>query len=242
MRAFLSILLCALAPCCAADLQPAETVFWEDATGDVIPWSNAPDRPRPDLIRVDAQGVNGAVKITLTLKDPFQKLFDYTDGEGCKYAGMLLDVFIDTDNNPATGGKPSWSSEAGRPLEGYDFMVDVGLGYMFKNLSDGGTGWAAGDTVLNVNKVAIEKPFGKFSVSKIQQGSDSKDYSHKNPDGSGNESMKRTQIAGEKLTIEIPYEWLGVKPGSAIRLCIKDVQEGAASGKNISLDRVLILK
>ena len=180
--------------------------------------------------------------MTLTFREPLQKLFDYTDAEGNKYAGTLLNVYIDSDNSAATGGKPRWASEADRPLEGYDFTVDVALGYAFKILGTDSPGWSSGDTFVNINKVKVEKFFGKFSISKIEQGGDSRDFSHKNPDLSGNEGMKRTQIVGEKLTIEIPCEWLGVKSGDTLRLCIKDYQEGTASGKSISQDRLLTLK
>jgi hypothetical protein len=231
-----------LVPCHAADLQSAESVFWEDEAGDVQPWSNRPDQPRPDLIRIDTESANGMIRMTLTFKEPLQKIFDYTDAEGNKYAGTLLNVYIDSDNKAASGGKPNWANEAGRPLEGYDFTVDIALGYVFKTPGTDSSGWAAGDTIININKVQIEKSFGKFSISKINQGSDGRDFSYKNPDISGDEGMKRTQIAGEKLTIELPYEWLGLKAGDTIRLCIRDYQEGAASGKNITQDRWLILK
>ena len=217
------------------------SVTWDDPAGDVKPPSNIPDLPTLDIVRVQARSGDGALHLTVRLKESLEKFFRYTYPDGKKGGGTIAQFFLDADNNADTGGHPGWAREASRPLKGYEFEVILHLGYRFGG-DKGFTGSATGDTLIDPKAHKVVEAISSFGIAKIKQGSDSYDFSGFKLPADSREKMPRlTRWKGDTVELSVPYDWLGLKPGGTIRLCFKERGEGAASGKGFSDDRTLKL-
>lgn len=215
-------------------------VAWDDPAGDVKPLANAPDQPRFDIIRVEAWGSDGALRLLVRLNESLDRFFDYTSPDGKKGGGVVAQFFIDADNNPQTGGHPRWAKDADRPLRGYEYEVSLQLGYRYRQ--DAAEGTVFGGAFVYIANVTDLQPAARFWPFRLRQGSDSHDLaSLKLPPDASEVAQKATTMSNDTIEAAIPYEWLGFKAGDTLRLCFKEPDQGAASGKSFSDDKVLKL-
>jgi len=216
-------------------------VHWDDPAGDVKPFSNAPDRPRLDIVRVEAEGREGALRLRVKMKDDLGKFLGYTDAGGNKYGSVVAGFFIDTDNNPDTGGHPMFHENSKRPLRGYEYQVSLQAGYRYKQGQATGTG--TGDIVIDTAKYSDVEPIVSFFLNRLKQGSSAYDFeaTRKLPANARELAQKATAIRGEWVETAVPYEWLGLKAGETIRLCFREPAATSFKGEDMSEDRTLKL-
>ena len=215
---------------------------WDDPAGDIMRFSNAPDQPRIDIVRVEAQGREGALHLRVRIDGGFDKFFAYTSADGKKYAGSVANFFIDTDNSTATGGQPMWPDEAKRPMQGYDVQVSLLAGYRYTQ--GGATGSMTGDVVLEVAKYPDLQPMVSLGLNRLKQGTSSPDYEATRkllPANARELGQKATVIKGDWVETAIPYAWLGVQEGATIRLCFYERAQDRAKGAHFSEDKTLKL-
>jgi hypothetical protein len=216
-------------------------VTWDDPAGDVKPPSNRPTQPRLDIVRVEATGSDGALWLRMQFTDDLDRYFSYTRPDGKKSGGVAAQFFIDADNNARTGGHPAWARGAGRALQGYEYEISVRLGYRY--MQDGASRYAYGDVLVDAAKAIGLLPGVVYAIAKLRQGSDSYDFAtFKLPPGSREAIMKGSAWRANSIDIVVPYQWLGLKAGTTIRLCFRESAQGAASGKGFSEDRRLKLQ
>lgn len=224
-----------------ADPTPSERVSWQDPAGDVARFDNKPDQPRLDLVAVEAWTEDDALHVSLKVAESLDDHFAYVDEEGKKYAGVLAELYLDTDDDRGTGGEPNWAREADRALGGYEFVLSVQLGYDVSYLGDGGaTGSMAADVVVDTERMVVMDTFATYQGRKLQQGSDSSDFDVEMPDWQ--KAKELTELGSQSVALRVPYDWLGIEPGQIVRLCFKETAQGAASGKGFSPDRWLRLE
>lgn len=225
----------------SADSAPSERVSWEDPAGDVVRYSNAPDLPRLDLVAAAAWSEYDTLHIELEVADSLDDHFAYVDEEGMKHAGVLAEIYLDTDDDASTGGHPTYAREADRPLSGYEFVLSVQLGYDVGYLEESeGSGSVAADVLVDTARMEVTGSFATFQGRKLAQGSDGWDFDFAMPDWEA--ARGQTELGGQSVALRVPYEWLGVEPGQVVRLCFKEVAEGGASGRGFSADRWLRLE
>jgi hypothetical protein len=238
--------LAALGLLCACGPGGGGGASWDDPAGDVKPFANVPDKPRIDIVRVEANSGEGVLRLRIRAAKSYDEFFAYSDAQGKKSGAVAAEFFIDADDNAETGGHPTWAREASRPLRGYEYQVSIYLGWSYRDGNS--TGRMTGDMSIDPKGYAEVAPLMTFGYARIKQGSDSYDFSasNKKPFGAVREeaqhAVKATKWKGDTLEAAVPYEWLGLKPGQTIRLCFKEVAEGGASGKGFSEDRKLKLR
>lgn len=223
----------------AAGGAQAGEVTWDDPAGNVTPAPNQPAELLLDIVRTEARGAGGALRLTIRVKDDLRRFFGYRRPDGKISGEVVAQFFIDADNSPDSGGHPRWAHEASRPLRGYEFEVMVQLGYRYRR-EDGSGGFIAGNALLEAAKLSEVQPMATFDVAKLRQGSDSYDFQGLTlPAGWREAAQRASRLDGNTIEVTVPYEWLGLKRGQTIRLCFKDRAIGAASGKGFSADKLL---
>lgn len=228
------------APAAPADNGPSESVSWTDPAGDI--GKNNDGRPGLDIVRVDASGQEGVLRIKFTLKDPLEQFTGYQDNTGRKYGDVLASLFIDSDQNENTGGFPNWAHEADRPLKGYDFTLDVLMGFGFRSDPSDSFSLSSGNCIVDPAKGEIGAAGGTLWIHRLMDNSDSWDFKFKTPDDFKETAQASTTLLADGVEIALRYEWMRLEAGRTLRLCFKECGEGAASGKGISPDRLLILR
>jgi hypothetical protein len=216
-------------------------VAWDDAAGDVKPYTSAPLQPRLDIVRVEVEGRDDTLRLRVRLRDSLDDFFGYTRPDGKKSGAVAAQFFIDTDDNPQTGGFPMFAKESLRPLRGYEFQVSLQLGYRYRNGAATGTG--TGDVAVDTKRYTHVQPVAVFAVGKLKQGSAEYDFQGLNlPRDSRETAFKSTSWKGDTLEAAVPYAWLGLKAGKTIRLCFKEVAQGPGAAKGYSEDKRLRLQ
>jgi hypothetical protein len=229
------------APANAASAVPGAAT-WEDAAGDVKPFSNKPNLPRLDLVGASAVSRGSDLVLMVTTKAGRLKDFlGYADAMGNKGGEVIAEFFLDTDNDAATGDSPSWSEEASRPLKGYDYQATVLLGFKYRNKESGATGSLFGNASANVVTNEVLGDFATYNLKRMKAGSGT-EFVKRDPNDSSKKFEELCRLDGDTVEIRIPQSLIGVKPGGTVRLCFKESAEGAASGKGFSEDRLLSVK
>lgn len=215
-------------------------VAWDDPAGDAPAPKSRPDEPQLDIVRVEARGADGALRIKVRLKDSLEKRFAYVRPEGGSIAGVVAHLYLDTDNNLETGGHPAWGKETGRAtMRGYDHRISLQLGYRYgEDASRLAT--AFGDVVVDRKKYKHVEALAIFGISKLRQGTSSIEFVRL-PDGSRETAIKNTSWKGDTVEAAIPYAWIGLKGGETIRLCYYEREGAVAPDKGYSDDRLLKL-
>ena len=217
-------------------------VVWSDPDGDVQELANLPDRPTPDLHEVMVDSKNGELVAELSLKN-LRKRLDYVSADGKRHGASLVDILIDTDIDPSTGGAPLslWRLDARPARFGYEFRIALLAGFRYHS-ADGGAGRTVGDVSLDsTNKDKIE-PIVTYQIWALS----AQRFGGKHIDLIEADSARLdTELAlldNDTVRLRIPYNYLGVKPGGKVRIAYLDVQESASTEAALSNDQTLTLK
>jgi hypothetical protein len=141
---------------------------------------------------VDSDGKNLVIAATLS-EDVAQLL------KGHK-AGQVLTVYVDSDNNPATGGEATWSDKKGFELE-----IDPQACIKYENGSEACSGAVAATPMKEV--------YASYSRRKWENGSFASQMDSPWP---------HSPVAGKTVKVEVPYDKLGLHSGQAIRVVARE--------------------
>ncbi len=107
-------------------------IVWRDPAGDT-------GNPLLDIKEVSARSEEEELVLTVTMSQPFDSYFT---AAGAASFDPLISFYLDTDNDPATGGSPFVEPER----TGYDMALDV-------QLSAGGAGMNNGQTFVSLYRL-----------------------------------------------------------------------------------------
>jgi|GEM_PF-2842541 len=221
-----------------------DTNTWEDPKGD------APDKTYPlsdgtvqslkalDIVRVKAEGKDGAIHVVFTLNDSFDDFYSQVDKSGKIHTSSMAEVYIDTDNSTGTGGAPPVSGGASRPLKGYDVYVSAMPSLKYKN-KNGTEGAVSGDTFIDTKNQEMTGYGATYFIKKVPTKDNALEFDTKL--WHANKS-KYSSAKGDTFDMRIPYAWLGLKPGDTVRICYREMGQNPASGISISDDKLLRLE
>ena len=216
---------------------------WTDAR-EVEPYSNAPDLPLLDLAWVRARSDGTHVILTAGATSDLGAYLDYVDpDESYQRGGILAEYWLDTDDDPSTGGTSFWGDDADRTIDGYDYSADVLLGFLYDAADGTMKGMAAaGSTTLDPREVTITGHHATFHVFKRAEEGSGSEFVSRDPDSAMTNWDDLAELDGEMVTIRIPYDRIGVASGDRIRICYREVAQGGLNGAGFSSDRTLILE
>ena len=169
------------------------TVTLKDAAGDV-----RGGKDNLDVVEVglDSDGKNLLISATMA-GDIATLMKDRTPGEA-------LRVFIDTDDNPATGGAVDWASAR----KGYDAVVMV----------ESCVKYAAGEACLGGLSGPHTGLFSNYDLKLWKKAADGGSFDQQPMSMGGSSGTS----AGKTLKVSVPYDKLGLHAGQAIRVAVRE--------------------
>lgn len=194
----LVMLLMAVSLSFAEEIQTAEhKVALVDAAGDV----RDGDNPGKDVVKVilDSDGTNLTISVVLAKEAKF-----YLDGH---MAGDVIEVILDTDNNPATGGKPFFY-----PNPGFEFLVEVGACIEYEEGGMACSGALTGSKAINF--------FSTYSLDKYMKDNKTEQISE-----TFNWKDRGKDIQGNTVEVTLPYALMNLKSGQKVRLAVKECDD-----------------
>jgi hypothetical protein len=188
-----------------------------------------------DITSVSAFCEDQKVILLTVLNKKVKSILSALPENGKKMSYSITEYYIDADNNTATGVKLPWEDAAKRPLDGYDFKVVAMLGYDYKDKNTGEVHRVTGDGEVDTGLFEIVRGFATYTIVKLDDSRQDTLLSNDGPEGE--EFEKLSGMDGTLLESQVPYETLGIRAGDKVRICYREVSEGA--GKGLSDDRVL---
>ena len=170
----------------------AGSVEWKDAAGDVEK-QNTSDGKRPgfDLVKLAITSDGTALTIAGTLAAPPK----------VDFASNIVQVYIDTDNNPSTGLQTFWSKQPG-----FELRAKLSLCIEYAN---GGRACSGGMSAK------VKGYYSTIEFGTLGDMGNVKDFysPFKEPTGT---------VQGGVVSGSLPYTDLGVKPGQTIRIVARE--------------------
>jgi len=166
------------------------SVEWSDPAGDVkrINTSGGTE-PGFDIVKLALATDGTALKVTATLNGPPKGTF----------ASDVVKIYIDLDNNSATGYQTFWGHKPGFELKG---ELNMCIEY-----DNGGKACAGGMTGAQVKNFYSALKMGKIVDSSTNTENIFRPFGE--PQGT---------VQGAVVSVAVSYKALGVKPGQTIRI------------------------
>jgi len=166
------------------------SVEWADPAGDINPINTSSGtEPGFDIVKLALASDGTALKVTATLSGPPKGTF----------ASDVVKIYIDMDNNAATGYQTFWGHTPGFELRG---ALNLCIEY-----DNGGSACAGGMTGAKVKNFFSTLKMGKFVGSSTNTESIFPPF--REPKGT---------VQGAVVSATVSYKDLGVKPGQTIRV------------------------
>lgn len=208
---------------------------WEDPAADM----EVGERPMPDFKSVTIEAKDGAIEIKVEFYGRLAPIFNHVFEDG-KIRGMeLVKVYIDTDNDPATGTSGEWAlGPMGEPIEGYEYKFTFATGYEYIYKDDGTKGAGSGPVILDSNYIEITGIYATGTVSIYGDSGMPAEIMQKTDESPIN--MKEfSQLSDDSISSRIEYGVMGLKTGDKIRVCYQDNE--SESGE-VSEPKTLVLQ
>jgi hypothetical protein len=184
----------------AAAQKPAQVqkathaVEWTDPAGDVRPHNtNTGTIPGFDVVKLALASDGTKLTITATLKGPMSGDF----------ASDVVQVYLDTDNDPKTGYETFWSKKPG-----FELLAKLVACVRYEN---GGSACAGGFTGAKVKGYYAVATLGRFKTDGVNEEK-----------VIGAFDAPEVPFQGAVLSASLSYKDLGVKPGQAIRIVARE--------------------
>ena len=191
---FLSVLLLCCSAASAQRKAGRHKIVLEDPVGDV---QENDGKPGKDVVKVSITSDGGSLTVVAELRE---EISYYLKDQ---MAGPVIELHFNTDNNDKTGGIPFWGTEK----KGFEYQMNLMACIKYKN---GGlaTMGSLGDDIAGY--------CSSYSMYKYKQDK-------KMPE-SINSALESTQkdINGKEVEITIPYSEIGIKPGTRMRIAIRE--------------------
>jgi hypothetical protein len=169
-------------------------VEWTDPVGDVQKGSTSDGtRPGFDVVKLGLVSDGTALTINATLKGPISG----------NWGSAVVTLYIDTDNNPATGYKTFWSN-----IPGFELKAEL---LACVEYVDGGQACVGSLTGAKVKGYHAIARLGKMI-----------DTSGNTEEIVGAFRAVAVPIQGALVSAKLTYKDLGVKPGQTIRLVARE--------------------
>ena len=154
-------------------------------------------KPGKDVVKVSINSDGKDLRILAELKE---NIDFYLKNQ---MAGPVIEMHFNTDNIDATGGIPFW----GKNKKGFEYQMDLVACIKYK---DGGL------ACLGSVGGEIEGYCSSYKLYKYEQD--------KKMPKNINSALESTQkdITGKQVEITLPYSLIGIKPGSRIRISIRE--------------------
>ena len=200
-------------------LKPVPSYEYNNPAGDPNPKYGDPiDR---NVVKASITSDGSNLLVSATLKE---------DEHGDR-AGAVLDLYLDTDGNAATGGTAYWGKDAKPPRVGYEYRAQLSICMAYNESVGACAGGAFQPPKSRHARIVLDKFKGA-------PGADL--------DGMNSETIisgigpPTDPFTGRVLQGKIPYAKLGLKPGQAVRI---SARKGAVAGEGSFLpDFLLALK
>jgi hypothetical protein len=192
----------------APALKPVPAFEYSNPAGDPNPKYGSPIERNVVKASITSDGSN--ILVSATLKE---------DEHGDS-AGPVIDLYVDTDGNEATGGKAYWGKDAKPPRAGYEYRAQLSVCLAYNTET---VGACAGGGSQPPKSRHVRIVLDKF---KGAPGADL-DMMNSEPVISGF-SPATDPFTGRVLQGKIPYAKLGLKPGQAVRI---SARKGAVAGE-----------
>lgn len=178
-----------------AQVQKAmHSVEWKDPAGDVKPHNTSSGEvPGLDVVKLALASDGTKLTITATLKGPMSGYF----------ASDVVQVYIDTDNNPKTGAKTSWSEKPG-----FELLAKLYACVLYEDGSACSGGFTGAAKVKGYYAVAT---LGRFKTDGVNE-----------QEVIGPLKAPKVPFQGAVLSASLSYTDLGVKPGQAVRIVARE--------------------
>lgn len=200
-------------------LKPVPSFEYNNPAGDPNPKYGSPIDRNVVKASIGSDGSN--ILVSATLKE---------DEHGDS-AGAVLDLYLDTDGNSATGGVGYWGKDAKPPRAGYEYRAQLSVCLAYNE----NIGACAGGPPAPVKSRHVRVLVDKF---KGAAGADL--------DGMNSQEIisgfgpANDPFTGRVLQGKIPYAKLGLKPGQAVRISARKGE--LAGGESYFPDFLLALK
>jgi hypothetical protein len=193
--AILAVALAVAVPQSADRTQKAlHAVEWTDPAGDVTRGNTSSGtRPGFDIVKLGIVSDGTTITVNATLKGPMS-------GD---WGSDVVTLYIDTDNNPATGYKTFWSN-----IPGFELKASLLACVDYADGAQACVGSMKGAKVKGYHAVA--------TVGKMIDTSGNTD------DIVGTFKAVGVPIQGAVVSAKLTYKDLGVKPGQTIRLVARE--------------------
>jgi len=146
-------------------------------------------------------------------------------------AGPVLELYIDTDGNAATGGKAYWGKDAKPPKAGYEYRAQLSVCLAYNENVGACAGGAPQPPKSRHARILLDKFKGAPGADLDMMNSETA------ISGFG---PATDPFTGRVLQGKIPYAKLGLKPGQAVRI---SARKGDVAGEESFLpDFLLALK
>jgi hypothetical protein len=190
-----------LAQAPAAPVKAVGSVELKDAAGDMDPITTSSGKEPPlDVVNLAIRSDGSRLTLAATLAGP----------PGA-FATAPIRLYIDTDNNPATGIK----GFAGRP-GGFEYKADLAMCIKYSDKSEA---CAGGSTKAKPTERYAAVELDKFKGADEYSGSDTVLDAMGFP---GKKAAVKVPVTGNVVSASIDYADLGVKPGQTIRLLARE--------------------
>lgn len=204
----------------AAAGKAVASVDLTDPAGDVRPM-NGPGNDR-DVVKLSlaSDGTNLLASATIA------------EDEHGDIASSVVQLYIDSDNNAATGGAAQWGKDAKPPKEGYEYLGRLSICMAYNENIGACAGGASVPPKSRHERVELDK----------FKGETGKEFSFSTTSMviSGTGGPAGAPFTGRVLHGKIPYTALGAKSGQVLRISPRE--SGVAGAESFFPDVLLALK
>lgn len=187
-------------------------------------------RPAIGIARVAVSGDGRALRVAVTATEDAPAFLKRS-----KYGANPVELFLDTDHNPATGG-----AEWANPIApGFEYRVTVKAGNVFRE-KDGqlSVGFGGGPTNVEIA--------GHVMGCNIERHLDGKAPEKRKGGtvigGLSADLKARSRVEGREMALTIPYADLDLRPGQVVRVTARRVLAGGGLRDQFLSSAVLLLK
>jgi hypothetical protein len=188
-------------------LKPVPSFEYNNPAGDPPPKYGPPIERQIVKASIGSDGSN--ILVSATLKED-----EHGDA-----AGPVIDLYIDTDGNAATGGKAYWGKDAKPPKAGYEYRAQLSVCLAYNENVGACAGGSTQPPKSRHARIVLDKFKGAAGADLDMMNSETLISGF----GAANDPF-----TGRVLQGKIPYVKLGLKPGQTVRV---SARKGPVAGE-----------
>lgn len=195
-----------------ADMKKAKHIVEiDDPAGDV----KSGEHPGKDVVKIILATDGKKIDITVVLKEDAKF---YLDGHR---AGEIVNVYLNTDSNNETGGKPF-----GIDLSGFEYKI-----YVNACIEYGEVGVTCGGAFTGVQATNFFSSYDLFKTNNMERISEPFNWKTRGKD-----------IKDNRVEISIPYSMMNLSSGQTVQVLIEEKDSSGSLKEGFMPDVLLTLK